>query len=159
MSNLLVVTDFLFDLVFNWLYKIQLAVFLFLVSHQFLYQQISFLSQVFLFNGFTQIPHSFNCQNLLSGTNIFVNFSLKCLLNIFFKYLLTKSCKSIFYVSVVNCYCTYIVNGSKYRFTGVLIRTYFKNSYFNTSIRNYLWIEFIWIGFTCLAFTISFFKD
>ena len=57
--------------------------------------------------------------------------------------MLTKSFKNIFYVSVVNCYCICIFKGSNYRFSGVLIRTYFKNSYFNTNISNYLRIEFL----------------
>ena len=43
------------------------------------------------------------------------NQPLKCFLKLFFfKNLLTKSCKSNFYVSVVNCFCTYIFKGSNY---------------------------------------------
>ena len=134
-------------------YKIEPPVLLFLVSHQFLYQQISFfcnffrtsfnvilklfLSKVLLFNGFTQTSHPMNSHNLLSVTNFFCQFSLKCIL-ILFRYLLTKSYKSIFYVSAVNCYCTYVSKGSNYRFSGVLFKTCFKNSYFNTIISNYL---------------------
>ena len=52
--------------------------------------------------------------------------------------MLAKSCKSIFYVSSVNCYCTYIFKSSNNRFSGVLIRTYFKSSYF------FLWFHY-WI--------------
>ena len=57
------------------------------------------------------------------------NQPLKCFLKLFFfKNLLTKSCKSNFYVSVVNYSCTYIFKGSNYRFAGLLFKTYFKNS-------------------------------
>ena len=134
-------------------YKIQLPVLLFLVSHQFLYQQISlfykflqlhsalskknFCYKFSFFKGFNQAFHLLNSQNLLSVTKVFRQFSLKCLLDFFKKYLLTKSCKSFFYVSAVNCCCTYIFKGSNYRLSGVLFRTYFRNSYFNTSISNY----------------------
>ena len=52
--------------------------------------------------------------------------------------MLAKSCKSIFYVLSVNCYCTYIFKSSNNRFSGVLIRTYFKSSYF------FLWFHY-WI--------------
>ena len=58
--------------------------------------------------------------------------------NILFNDLLTNFCKSIFYVSAVNCYCTNIFKGSNYRFSGLLSRIYFKNSYFDASISNYL---------------------
>ena len=54
----------------------------------------------------------------------------------FFKNLLIKSSKSIFYVSEVNCYCAWIFKGSNYRLCGLLFRTYCKNSYFDTSISN-----------------------
>ena len=40
----------------------------------------------------------------------------------FFKILLTKSCKSIFHVSAVNCHCHCIFKGSSYRFSGPLFR-------------------------------------
>ena len=135
-------------------YKIQPPVLLFLVSHLFLYQQISFsfnflelhsalsekdfCGKFSFFNEFTQTPHPINSQNLLSVTKVFCQFFLKCFLKYFFKYLLTKSCKRIFHVSAVNCYCTYIFKGSSYRFSGVLFRTYFKSSYFYTSVSNYL---------------------
>ena len=135
-------------------HKIQLPGLLFLVLHQFLYQQISFFYNLlelhsilpekdfcrkfFFFNGFTQTSHLLNSQNLLSVRNVFCHFFLKCLLIIFCKCLLTKSWKSIFYVQAVNCYCTYIVKYSTCRFSAVLIRVYIKNSYFNTSISNYL---------------------
>ena len=72
-------------------YKIKLLL-LFLVSHQFLYQQISFFYNFFelrlalsqkdfclkfsLFNGFTQTPHTLNSQNLLIAT-IFLSIFLK----------------------------------------------------------------------------------
>ena len=70
---------------------------------------------------------------------------LKCLLKyfFFFKSLLTISCKSIFYVSAVNYYCTYIFKGSNYRFFSLLFKTYFKNSCFDPGFSNYLWIEFL----------------
>ena len=133
-------------------YKIQLPVLLFVVSHQFLYQQISLFLHLFrtsfniLWKRFFIAnlllyrihPNPLNSQNILSLTKVFCQFSLKCFLNFFKKYLSTKSYKSILYVSAVNCYCTYIFKGSNYRFSGVLFRTYFKNSYFNTSICNYL---------------------
>ena len=51
---------------------------------------------------------------------------------------LTKSCKRVFYVSPVNCYCAYISKGSNYRYCGLHFRTYFKSSYFDSSINNYL---------------------
>ena len=62
--------------------------------------------------------------------------------------LLTKSCKSIFYVLTVHCYCTYIFKSSYYRSPDLLSRTYFKNSYFDTGISNYLEAEFLefWLG-------------
>ena len=68
----------------------------------------------------------------------FVNFPKNALWNILFKNLLIKFCKSIFYVSAVNYYCTYIFKGSNYIFSGFLFRIYFKNSYFDASISNYL---------------------
>ena len=74
-------------------YEIQLPVLLFLVLHQFLYQQISFFYNFLqlhstlskkdfcrkfsFFNGFTQTPHPLNSQNLLSVTKDFWQFSLK----------------------------------------------------------------------------------
>ena len=80
-------------------YKIQLPVLLFLVSHQFLYQQISFFYNFLelystlsekdfcrkfsFFNRFTPTSQPLNRQNLLSMTKGFCQFSLKCLL-IFF---------------------------------------------------------------------------
>ena len=59
-------------------------------------------------NRFTQL-HTFdplNGQNLLSVTKFFCQFSLRCPLKrfFFFKNLLTKFCKSIFYVSAKNCH-------------------------------------------------------
>ena len=66
-----------------------------------------FLLQIFLFKRIHSDP--LNGQNLLSMTKRFSQFSLKCLLKYFFKNLLTKSCKSISFTLVVNCYCTYIL--------------------------------------------------
>ena len=58
-------------------------------------------------NRFTQL-HTFdplNDQNLLSGTNFFLSiFSKMPSETFFFKNLLTKFCKSIFYVSAKNCH-------------------------------------------------------
>ena len=70
-------------------YKIRLPVPLVLVSHQFIYQQISsfykllelhwtlsekdFCRKFFFFNGFTETPHHFNTQNLLSVTYAFLS--------------------------------------------------------------------------------------
>ena len=78
-------------------YKIQLPVLLFLVSHQFLYQQVSlfynflehhstlsekdFCCKFFFFNEFSQTAHPLNIQNLLSVAKVFCQFSLKCLQN------------------------------------------------------------------------------
>ena len=82
-------------------YKIQLPVFLFLVLHQFLYQEISFSQhsrisfniiwkkfypKFSFFNGFTLSSqlHALNDQNLLKVIKVFCRFSLKCLLKYFF---------------------------------------------------------------------------
>ena len=71
------------------------------------------------------------------------------------KDLLTKFCKSIFYVSAVNCYFTYIFKGSNYRFSGLLFRIYFKNSYFDASISNYMKIEFLdFLLYWCYMFNL-----
>ena len=86
----------------------------FLELHSTLFEK-DFCHNFSFFNGFTQTSHPLNSQNLLSVTKSFCQFSLKCLPNFFFKYLSTKSCKSIFYVSTVNCHCTYIFKGSNYR--------------------------------------------
>ena len=76
---------------------------------------------------------------------------LKCLLkNVFLKYHWIKSCKSIFYVSVVISHCRYIFKGFTHNFFGFLFNTYFKNSYFRKSISNYLlvdFLEFFWYWF------------
>ena len=80
------------------------------------------------FNRFTPScqPHPLNGQNLLSMSNVFGKFFLKCFLKyFFFKNLLTKSCKAFF-------------KDSNYRFSGLLFKTNFKNSYSDTSISNYL---------------------
>ena len=135
-------------------YKIQLTVLLFLVSYQFLYQLISY-SYIFLglhstlsekdfcrkfsvFNGFTQTSQPLSSQNLQSVTKVFYLFFLKCLLIFFLNICWQNSAKA----SSVNCYCTYIFKDSNYRFSGVLFRTYFKNSYFNTNISNYWFYMF-----------------
>ena len=76
-------------------------------------------------------------QCTLWWQNFFFNLLWNTLRNILFKDLLTKFCKSIFYVSAVNCYCIYIFKGPNYRFSGLLFRTCFKNSYFDTRISNY----------------------
>ena len=55
---------------------------------------------------------------------------LKCLLTFYFKNLLSKSCKSIFYVSVVNYYGKYIFKGFNYKFFGLPFKTYFKDTSF-----------------------------
>ena len=67
-----------------------------------------FVASISFFNRLTQNTHPLDSQNLLCVTKVFCQFSLKCLPNFSLKYLLTKSCKSIFHVSAVNCYCTYI---------------------------------------------------
>ena len=72
-------------------------VLLFLVSHQFLYQQVSlfynflehhstlsekdFCCKFSFFNEFTQTTHPHKIQNLLRVTKVFCQFSLKCLQN------------------------------------------------------------------------------
>ena len=66
------------------------------------------------------------------------------------KNLLKKSYKTIFSVSAVNCYCTYICKGSNRRLFGLLFKTFFKISYFDTMTCNYLKIElleFFWDWF------------
>ena len=112
----------------------------FLKLHSTLSQK-DFSRKFSFLNGFTQLytPNPLSGQNLLSVTKFFCQFSLRWPLKHFFgKNLLIKSCKSIFYESVVNCYYHYIFKGSNYRFSDFLFRTYFKNSYFDTSISNYL---------------------
>ena len=93
--------------------KIELSVFLFLVLHQFLYQQVSFLqlsrisfsiiwkrflSRIFLFTGFTPSPqpHPINGQNLLKRDERFLSIFPKILWKFFFQNLLTKACKAFF---------------------------------------------------------------
>ena len=99
-------------------YKIQLPVFLFLVLHQFLYQQISF-SQLSIisfniiwkrfsffvlnFSFLSDLPLPFpqphpliNGQNL-NVTKVFCEFSLKCLLKYFFQKFIDKIVQSIFW--------------------------------------------------------------
>ena len=80
-----------------------------------------------------------NGQNRLSVKKAFGKFPLRCPLKHFsFKNLVTKCCKSIFYVSAVNCNYHFIFKGFNYRFSGFLFRTYFKYSCFHTNISNYL---------------------
>ena len=114
-----------------------------MIFHNFL-ELHSTLSERFrhifsFFNEFTQLntPDPFNGQNLLSVTILSIFSKLPSDI-FFFKNLLTKSCKRIFYVSAVNCHCHCIFNSSNYRFSGLLFRTYFKSSYFDTSISSYL---------------------
>ena len=94
-------------------YKIQLSVLLFLVLHLFLYQQISFFSQRFIQHYLKKIFVSnfpFWIDKICQGwQNILANFPQNAFWNIFFQNLLTKSCKSVSFVSVVNWYCTYIL--------------------------------------------------
>ena len=92
------------------------------------------------FNGFPTLPPHHHLYGQICVTKAFCQFSLKCLLKYiyFFKYLFRKSCKSIFYVSAMNCYFTYIFKVSNNKFSGVLFRTCFKNSYIDTSISNFL---------------------
>ena len=76
---------------------------------------------------------------------------LKCLLKwYFFKNLLTISCKSIFYVSAVNIYCSDIFEGFSCRFFGFLFKIYFKNIYFDTG-SNYLYMNFLFRVFPILV--------
>ena len=80
-----------------------------------------------------------NGQNRLSVKKAFGKFPLRCPLKHFsFKNLVTKCCKSIFYVSAVNCNYHFIFKGFNYRFSGFLFRTYFKYSCFDKNISNYL---------------------
>ena len=89
---------------------------------------------------------------------------LKCLLKyfFFFKSLLTISCKSIFYVSAVNYYCTYIFKASNCKFL-VLFSEHNSSTAILTQASvttcNYNFYSFSCISFTCLDFTISFLKD
>ena len=102
---------------------IQLPVLLFLVLHQFLYQQISFFYNFLelhstlsekdfrhkfsFFNRFTQTSYPLNGQNLLSVIKVFCQFSLECLLKYLFqkfiekilqKYLLCISSELLLYI-------------------------------------------------------------
>ena len=49
-----------------------------------------------------------------------------------------NSAKASFFVSAVNCYCSYIFKGSNYRSSGPLFTIYLKNSYFDANISSYL---------------------
>ena len=49
-----------------------------------------FLSQIFLFNGFTQTPHPLNNQNLLSVTNVFLSIFPQMPSEFFFKVFVDK---------------------------------------------------------------------
>ena len=121
-------------------YKIQLRVLLFLVLHQFLYKQISFFTT---FKNFTEhylkkiflpnLTDSSKSPTPLMARQVFSSiFPKKPSEIFFFKNLLAKSCKSIFYVSAVNCYCTYTLN----RYPGLLFRKSCKNGCFHASISN-----------------------
>ena len=96
--------------------NIQLPVLLFLVLHKVLYQQISFfynflelhptLSEKDFCHKFswTDLPKPLISQNQLSVTEVFSQFSLKCLLKyIFFQTVVDKL------TNLLNCYCTYIL--------------------------------------------------
>ena len=96
-----------------------------------------FWSQVFLFNKFNQTPRPLNDQNLLSVTNVFCQFSLKCLLKYFFWVGLHNPAKAPLYISSELLLYIFF-KGSNYRFTVLLFRTYFKNSCLDSSISNYL---------------------
>ena len=87
-----------------------------------------FCSKFSFFNRFTpSLQHQpLNGQNLLDVTKVFCQFSLKCLLKYFFS--------RIFWQNFVK----HFWKGSNYRLSGLLFRTYFKNSYFDTRISNYL---------------------
>ena len=100
--------------------KTQLPDLLFLVLHQFLYQQMSFLQlsrisfNIFgkdfrpkfsFFNRFTPLlkPHALNGQNLLNMRKVFCQFSLKCFLKyFFFKNFMTKSCKAFLKIPITD---------------------------------------------------------
>ena len=116
-------------------YKIQLPVFLlfcisFYISRYRFYNFLEFHSTLSekdyypkfsFFNGFSPLPqhHPPNSQNLQNVTSFLTIFPKMLSETFFFNFLLTKFCKAFF-------------KGSNYRFSGLLFRTYFKNSYFDT---------------------------
>ena len=100
------------------------------------------------FNRFIQLPtlDPLNGQSPLSVTkNLSIpQFSLRCpLKQIFFKNLLTKSSKSIFYVPAVNCHCHCIFKGSITIDSLIFFSEYIFQEqlfcYFGTGFSNYLW--------------------
>ena len=100
------ISSFLKVLQWKVIRYIQLPVLLFLVLHQFLYQQISFFYNFLelhstlsekdfrhkfsFFNRFTQTSYPLNGQNLLSGIKVFCQFSLECLLKCLFQKFIEK---------------------------------------------------------------------
>ena len=117
------ISSFLKVLQWKVIRYIQLPVLLFLVLHQFLYQQISFFYNFLelhstlsekdfrhkfsFFNRFTQTSYPLNGQNLLSVIKVFCQFSLECLLKYLFqkfiekilqKYLLCISSELLLYI-------------------------------------------------------------
>ena len=122
------------------IYMVQLPVLLFLVLHQFLYQQISFFYNVlelhstlsekkvfvtnFSFPTNSPKPAISYCPKSAKCDKSFCQFSLKCLLKYLFKKFIEKILQKHFFVSAVNCYCTYIFKGSNYRFPRLLFRTF-----------------------------------
>ena len=99
-----------------------------------------FSSQIFLFHP-TYPSWSKPAKCNISFSSIFPKIPFETFF--FFKNLSTKSCKSIFFVSSVNCSCPCIFRASNNRLSGLFFWRYFKNSYFDKSISNYLWIEFL----------------
>ena len=103
--------------------KIQLPVLLFLVLHQFLYQKISFFynflelhSTLFEKDFVTGFPFLMDSPKpptpLIAKSakydKSFLSILPKMPSEIFYKNI-DKTCKSIFYVSAVNCYCTFFL--------------------------------------------------
>ena len=103
--------------------------------------------------GIRRVLESLIIQCTFWWQKCFANFPKITLSNILCKDFLSKFCKSIFYVSQINCYCTYIFRGSNYRFSGLLSSIYFQNSYFDPRINNYLQIEFLdFLLYLCYMF-------
>ena len=84
------------------------------------------------FNEFTQLlpHHHLYCQNLRAKS--FLSVFPKRYSKIFFfsKICLENCAKGTFYLLAMSCCFTYICKNSNNRFSGLLFRTYFKNSYF-----------------------------
>ena len=135
-------------------YKIQLPVLLFLVLRQFLYQQKSifynflklrsalfekdFRHKFSFCNRFTQTSHPLNGQNMLSVTKVFCQFSLKCLLKLYWKNPAKASFIYQQWTVIVHIFLKVSTTDSL-----VFFLEHFKNSYFDTSISNYLKIKFL----------------